>query len=1268
MSSIASGRTWEEASSPGAVRLARRFESDWRSSPSGRRPDPDHYLPSADPAACPGARLALLRAELGLRFEAGESPRVETLLQGRPELSSETLVALVYEEFCLREEAGEAPDPEEYYRRFPASAEGLRRVLDIHGLVGSTDGSLAAEPPSSEEVSVGFPKVGQTIAGFRLISELGRGSFARVFLAEERQLADRRVALKVARRGSREPHTLARLQHTHIVPVHSYRIDQATGLHLLCMPYLGGVTLARLLGEDGVKSARTGRALTGALDRLEPTDTPVGPSSSREALQGRTLPRAVAWWGARLAEALSHAHERGVLHRDVKPSNVLITADGLPMLLDFNLAWESALVDSSAEAGALGGTIAYMAPEQIEALSDGIAAGVDARADVYALGLVLYECLGPPPFRGITGARSLSDALERAAAARRKGVPRLRDVRPGIPPELDAVLMRCLAPDPAHRYGSAAELAADLQAVADRELPRHARVAPWRRASVWIRKRRIPLTLLAAAALTVLIGAKSWVERTELRAQAADLFRQGESLLALERYDEAREKFVGVSLLVGEERTIGSRNGLAPRRAAPWPWTDRRLADLAADSRQRVWLIDQHREARRLAEAFLRACEPLRLRLMGFGGPPEDAFPETRHALKRMQVLDCPRDWRTLDYFASLKPELREKLTEEVEDILFTWAVALIAPTEINGAPPSPAHFAQARSICSLGERSSRSPTLWRELAERVEALARREARPPRAPVLPDRPSARDCLRASLLFVRAGQIPQAVALLDRATRIDPHEFWTHYYLAYLLDYKLPVRDRAGALRQIEAAVAVNPSSVAARFERGLLELSLGDSTSAIEDLREAMPRADVLQELSLRHTLAPAYMMQGRFQAASAELEAVLERTQPNYPRAEGGLKALRDAAFKNRARLRGALGDWAGVLADCDVALARVPNDLELRWSRANAAFRVGREEEAEREVTRLMEEWEQARNDPRSRARLLALRGLARVGLGRVEDAEADLDEAASTFAAPAIDRAQRRVAVAAGRLERLVGLTPSELRSLPGAPERLTQDLARLADRVGSQASTLPAGTRSVAIAILAAAGRFDTASALADVWVVAEPKSATARSSRGGLRLDGGDYVGAIGDLGIARRLAPGDLDVSIRLAEAQLRSGRPEEALRLLDGSRRPTARGRELRGAVLLALDRPLDAMVAWNEARILSQDSPEVAIGQARTAFALGREVEGIEALERAADLSGGRSVFLSEVADQYWPHAVASGDWTHRWLNLVIQAALAGDLPLSR
>ena len=156
------------------------------------------------------------------------------------------------------------------------------------------------------------------------------------------------MALKVARRGSREPQTLARLQHTHIVPVYSHRVDPATGLHLLCMPYFGRVTLARVLADRRCSRRLRGRHSGEALDRLEPGRAAAVAALDRpRGTRERTYPQAIAWWGARLAEALEHAHDRGVLHRDIKPSNVLVTADGMPMLLDFNLAREPVFEDES---------------------------------------------------------------------------------------------------------------------------------------------------------------------------------------------------------------------------------------------------------------------------------------------------------------------------------------------------------------------------------------------------------------------------------------------------------------------------------------------------------------------------------------------------------------------------------------------------------------------------------------------------------------------------------------------------------------------------------------------------------------------------------------------------------------------------------------------------------------------------------------------------------------------------------------------------------
>ena len=519
MNLSASRRTWEDASSPAAVRLAQQYEQAWHDSDDlGQRPSLHDFLGEAGSALeGPGARLAVLRADMSLRWETGDKVGVEWYLDRYSDLGEDTLVALIYEEFCLREEEQDNPVPAEYLSRFPQVAEALGRVLDIHELVGSgttaTAFRLSSDPNGTSGSPTAFPEAGQTIAGFFLVEELGRGSFARVFLAKERQLADRPVALKVTRRGSREPQTLARLQHTHIVPVHSHRIDAASGLHLLCMPYFGRITLARILADSKVQVADSGAALAEALDRLEPAEAPPpGKSTGRAAIERRSYVQAIAWWGARLAEALDHAHDRGVLHRDIKPSNVLVTSDGMPMLLDFNLAREPVLEGGTAAAAAtLGGTIDYMAPEHLRALAEGCSDRVDGRADLYGLGVVLYEALiGQRPFASPRKGSSVMEALLRAADDRCRVAPRLRDSHPEVPLALEAVILHCLDPEPDNRYQSAGELAADLQAVAD-DLPLQHAHEPWHsRASGWLRRSRRGLAMAAAltlAALFVLVAA-----------------------------------------------------------------------------------------------------------------------------------------------------------------------------------------------------------------------------------------------------------------------------------------------------------------------------------------------------------------------------------------------------------------------------------------------------------------------------------------------------------------------------------------------------------------------------------------------------------------------------------------------------------------------------------------------------------------------------------------------------------------------------------------
>src|SRR5581483_2334416 len=180
-----------------------------------------------------------------------------------------------------------------------------------------------------------------------------------------------------------------------------------------------------------------------------------------DRLQKLTYVGAVLWLGARLADGLAHAHERGILHHDLKPANVLLTDDGQPLLLDFNLA-EDTKRRAVAGVAALGGTLPYMAPEQLDALQDR-AGTVDARGDLYALGVILYELLTTrhpfPPPKG-----PMHSELPRLMAAeRRRGAPEVRRWNPAVTSAVESIVRHCLEADPACRYQSAAELREDLR-------------------------------------------------------------------------------------------------------------------------------------------------------------------------------------------------------------------------------------------------------------------------------------------------------------------------------------------------------------------------------------------------------------------------------------------------------------------------------------------------------------------------------------------------------------------------------------------------------------------------------------------------------------------------------------------------------------------------------------------------------------------------------------------------------------------------------------
>src|SRR5580658_1795226 len=258
---------------------------------------------------------------------------------------------------------------------------------------------------------------------YELTHSIARGGMAEVYKAQDR-LLDRPVALKIlfpelsvdrafVERFRREAQAAANLSHPNIVPVYDWGEDDGT--YFIVMEFIDGRPLSAVLREVG----------------------PLPPEQAADI-------------GAHVASALSFAHNHGVIHRDVKCANVLITKDNQVKVIDFGIARAMNTEESLTQTGAVMGTASYFSPEQAE----GIAVG--PRSDVYSLGVVLFEMLtGRLPFLGDTPVAVASKHV-------RDTPPQPRDLRPDIPFDLESVVMKAMAKSPDQRYDSAADLRADL--------------------------------------------------------------------------------------------------------------------------------------------------------------------------------------------------------------------------------------------------------------------------------------------------------------------------------------------------------------------------------------------------------------------------------------------------------------------------------------------------------------------------------------------------------------------------------------------------------------------------------------------------------------------------------------------------------------------------------------------------------------------------------------------------------------------------------------
>ncbi|MGB9074045.1 MAG: protein kinase [Terriglobales bacterium] len=270
---------------------------------------------------------------------------------------------------------------------------------------------------------------GRELGHYRIVEKIGAGGMGEVYRARDQHL-DRDVAIKVLPPGTlideharkrfrNEAFSLSKLNHPNIATIHDF--DTQQGVDFLVMEYIPGITLSENLAAK--------------------------PLPEKEVLR----------LGVQLAEGLAAAHDHGVVHRDLKPGNLRVTSDGRLKILDFGLAklWrpvmDSAATESLSETQAMAGTLPYMAPEQL------LGAEIDARTDIHAAGLVLYEmATGQRPFAEVERSQLIGAILQRSPV-----LPTV--LNPGLSPELERIIGKCLEKGPENRYQSAKELAVDLR-------------------------------------------------------------------------------------------------------------------------------------------------------------------------------------------------------------------------------------------------------------------------------------------------------------------------------------------------------------------------------------------------------------------------------------------------------------------------------------------------------------------------------------------------------------------------------------------------------------------------------------------------------------------------------------------------------------------------------------------------------------------------------------------------------------------------------------
>ena len=463
----------------------------------------------------------------------------------------------------------------EYQARFPGHEELIGQFHDEALRDGSTDPepefALVRPDTGNHHHRPALDSRDELLGPYRILHELGRGGQGMVYLAVDTRLG-RKVALKVlthlgpgsedtVRRLQREAEVAAKLDHPGICGVHDAGV--VSGTPYIAMQYVEGETLAQRLAasrDRGLEQAPSSVKLSSESQGADPLGSRAGrgeapdPHASSTSVNKREV-MAILRVFEQVARALHAAHEAGVVHRDIKPGNIMLNLEGAPVILDFGLASaEDPGQQVLTRTGDLFGTPSYMSPEQIT----GSGVRIDRRSDIYSLGVTLYECLTlKRPFAAPT-----REALYQAILSEEPERP--RKLNRAIPSDLQVVLQCSMDKDRDQRYQTAADLAEDLRRVRSTEPVLAKKTAALGRAWRWAKRRPAAATLLCALALGIPtisgLGVWYWNHRADVSRPGAGGARRG-------RRGRPRGRFLRDVLRRCEASLGGLRGGLVLERS-----------------------------------------------------------------------------------------------------------------------------------------------------------------------------------------------------------------------------------------------------------------------------------------------------------------------------------------------------------------------------------------------------------------------------------------------------------------------------------------------------------------------------------------------------------------------------------------------------------------------------------------------------------------------------------------------------------------------------